>query len=101
MCDWPNREAAMSVVRWGEDMKPSLWCDPCLEPLVRALNDGGLRTVASCCGHGRRPSVITLEDGRQILVLPDLDAYSAIAWLWPGINDEPATLTVAQIGGAS
>lgn len=30
-------------------------CDPCIADLVAALNAGGLRTVASCCGHGYRP----------------------------------------------
>lgn len=77
MCDHPNREAAMVVVREG------VWCDPCLEPLVRALNDGGLRTVASCCGHGKRMGNVALADGRELLIAPDYDtARSAEAVLF-------------------
>lgn len=68
MCDHPNREAAMVVVRRNTAGTPAVWCDPCLEPLVRALNDGGLRTVASCCGHGRLPATVALADGRYVTV---------------------------------
>ena len=42
--------------------------DPCLMPLVAALNGAGLKTLASCCGHGRRPASVLLEDGREIIV---------------------------------
>lgn len=65
MCDHsPNREAAMVVVQ------PGVWCDPCLVPLVKALNDGGLPTVASCCGHGKQDGSIVLADGRELLIRP-------------------------------
>ena len=47
MCDWPNREDAMTVIERRADGKPSVWCDPCIAPLVRALNTNGLRTAAS------------------------------------------------------
>ena len=42
--------------------------DPCIAPLVQALNDAGIQTVASCCGHGHRPGSIILEDGRELIV---------------------------------
>lgn len=63
MCDHQNREAAMVV------LDPSTWCDPCLEPTVRALNDSGLRTVASCCGHGTNHPTVALEDGRWFVIV--------------------------------
>ena len=82
MCNHENdpggREAAMVVVdpgspeRLGRD---GVWCDPCLIPLVKALNDGGVRTIASCCGHGHVPfGSIALADGRELLILPDYDS---------------------------
>lgn len=68
MCDHaPNREAAMTIIG------PGVWCDPCLVPLVAALNAGGVSTVASCCGHGTHYSTIGLTDGRWLMVLPDTD----------------------------
>lgn len=82
MCDHsPNREAAMVVLDPGTPEhhgRDGVWCDPCLVPLVRALNDGGLRTVASCCGHGQVPGSVVLEDGRWLMILPDDDAAGAV-----------------------
>ena len=39
--------------------------DACLAPVVQALNDVGIATVASCCGHGKFPGSIVLADGRE------------------------------------
>lgn len=75
MCDHPNREAAMVVVSEG------VWCDPCLVPLVKALNDGGLPTVASCCGHGRCLGSIALADGRNLVLAPDGETLDRLAVL--------------------
>ncbi len=46
-------------------------CDPCLYPLVQALNDAGFTTVASCCGHGTMSGRISLWDGRELFLVPD------------------------------
>ena len=63
-------------------------CDPCLAPLVQALNDIGLQTVASCCGHGHQPPSIALEDGRWLLLVDRATAEG----LWrqfPDIHGNP------------
>lgn len=51
------------------------WCtvDACIQPLVQAINDTGIQTLNSCCGHGQRPGWIALEDGRHILIAKDHD----------------------------
>lgn len=64
----------MTVLERDDHGTPTIWCDPCLAPLVGALNSGGVTTVASCCGHGRRPGNIALDDGRELLVMPDYGA---------------------------
>ncbi|MDQ0726789.1 hypothetical protein [Microbacterium sp. W4I20] len=51
--------------------RDGIWCDPCLEPLIRALNTAGVATVASCCGHGTAPTWVSLKDGRDLVVFPD------------------------------
>lgn len=43
--------------------------DYCIHQIVAALNAGGVRTVASCCGHEKMPGNIRLEDGRQLIIL--------------------------------
>ena len=42
--------------------------DRCIHQIVAALNAGGVRTVASCCGHAKREGNIFLEDGRLLLI---------------------------------
>ena len=95
MCDHsPNREAAMVVVREGVPdetgkKRDGVWCDPCIAPLVAALNDAGIATIASCCGHGHRPGVIALADGRELVIAPDFDTARRIDALFPvDINGE-------------
>jgi hypothetical protein len=80
MCDHaPNREAAMVRIAEDEKGKPTVWCDPCIAPLVKALNDAGMRTRASCCGHGTHPTSVALADGRWVFVVDaeQADAISA------------------------
>lgn len=57
--------------------------DGCIAPLVEALNAAGLPTVASCCGHGQMPGNIALEDGREIIIVPDFDTGRRIDALFP------------------
>lgn len=45
--------------------------DSCIALIVSALNHHGIRTVASCCGHGKRPGNIVLEDGRELFITKD------------------------------
>lgn len=42
--------------------------DYCVADLVAALNAANIRTVASCCGHGKMLGDIRLEDGRVIKI---------------------------------
>lgn len=42
--------------------------DWCIHHIVAALNAGGVRTVACCCGHGTMDGRIDLEDGRVLIV---------------------------------
>ncbi len=52
--------------------------DSCIAPLVKALNDGGVLTVASCCGHGKGFGNIALRDGRELLIAPSWEAARAM-----------------------
>ena len=42
--------------------------DPCIAPLVKELNEAGMITVGSCCGHGVEDGTIALLDGRELVV---------------------------------
>lgn len=45
--------------------------DSCLAPIVKVLNENGILTDASCCGHGKMFGCIILADGRELLISPD------------------------------
>ncbi len=70
--------------------------DPCIVDLVIALNAGGLRTIASCCGHGQRPGSVLLEDRRFLFVATEEEArmigalFPDIHGKQPAINDREA-----------
>ena len=43
--------------------------DECIAPIVKALNDAGIQTIESCCGHDSGLGTIDLLDGRRIMVI--------------------------------
>jgi hypothetical protein len=42
--------------------------DLCIADIVAALNAAGIKTVASCCGHGQISGSVVLEDGRELII---------------------------------
>lgn len=45
--------------------------DECIASIAQALNNGGIQTIASCCGHGKIPGTIVLEGYKELLIYPD------------------------------
>lgn len=43
--------------------------DRCIAPIVQALNDVGIYTAGSCCGHGELDGNIILHDGRTLIIV--------------------------------
>ena len=58
---------------------------------MQALNNTGIPTVASCCGHGKRPGNVVLADGREIILAPDFETArkvdGAFPPLWPRLGE--------------
>lgn len=59
----PSNLSHTGKLRW--DDKP---VDSCIAPIVKALNDAGIYTANSCCGHGKENGEIVLHDGRTIII---------------------------------
>lgn len=76
------RESTMIVIE-RDNGKPTVWCDAEIADIVRALNSCGLKTVASCSGHGHRPGIISLEDGRELVIARDFAEARKIDALFP------------------
>lgn len=52
--------------------------DYCVARLVAALEAGGLRSIASCCGHGKMPPTVLLEDRTYVVLLTEEEAIDAM-----------------------
>lgn len=75
----------------GADKRREWFVDACIAPLVQALNDGGLPTIASCCGHGHRPGRVSLRDGRDVLVCASMEEAEALTARYPDIHGQGKT----------
>ena len=42
--------------------------DLCIADIVAALNAANILTTGSCCGHGKMPGSVLLDDGRVLHV---------------------------------
>ena len=68
------------VLAIGGDGPPGICqIDQCIAPIVAALNDGGIATAYSCCGHGESAPFIRLADGRTLAIVDDLSELQ----FWP------------------
>lgn len=52
----------------GKERKKRVGIDACIAPIIKALNEAGIRTDYSCCGHGKKDGVILLNDGRVLII---------------------------------
>jgi len=49
--------------------------DKCIAPIIRALEQGGIKMRGSCCGHGKYDGNIHLQDGRILIIKLNGDKY--------------------------
>lgn len=97
MMEEGSREAAMVVLERDASGKPTVWCDPEIAPIVGALIKAGIRTSWSCSGHGHRPGVIGLVDGRHLMIFnTDEDHEKAEAVFTTDINGVNDALLESQ-----
>lgn len=64
--------------------------DACIQPLVQAINDAGIQTINSCCGHGQIPTTVALNDGRYVIVAKDFAEFKQIMGQFPALTMENA-----------
>lgn len=91
-----SREQQMVVIERDDKGVPAIWCDPEVVTIVAALNSGGVRTVASCSGHGVRPGAVALADGRELIIAKDYAEARTIEGHFPGINGEQPRLEASR-----
>ncbi len=73
MCEWGTRKIVRVKIpadlsHSGKEYWKEAGIDSCIAPLVGALQSAGIDMRASCCGHGKGPGSIVLQDGRRLVV---------------------------------
>ena len=81
MCEWGD-----TVGVWLKGVNRIAAVDRCLVDLVKTLCNAGFTTIASCCGHGKRPGNIVLKDGREIIICPNWQTARTIDKIFKPIN---------------
>ncbi len=73
MCRWGTDTLLWVLIpaelsHTGEAFWAKRGVDACIADLVQALNDAGIYTSQSCCGHGKGDGLISLHDGRELII---------------------------------
>ena len=84
MCKWGTEEIVM-LCKPRTNGVTTAKVDSCIAPIVRALNNADIQTVASCCGHNKRPGNIALADGRELFIVPDYETSRELDSKYPNI----------------
>lgn len=90
MCQWGTSEILEVTIPahlsyTGSERKKMVDIDACIAPIIKALNDGGVVTIACCCGHGKRPGSIVLADGREFIIALDYETARTVEAAFPPI----------------
>lgn len=93
MCEWGTTTPLEVTIpahlsATGEARRKVVGVDACIHGIVQALNEAGVPTVASCCGHGKQPGNIALSDGREIRIMT-YEQSRQVDELFPPINPRP------------
>ena len=83
MCQWGTDTLVDLCAPTPVQGRTIIKVDSCIAPLVQMLNDYGIKTTASCCGHGKVEHSGIILDGRNVRVLPRDDGSMRIHLVMP------------------
>ena len=66
MCKWGN----ITTIKINDKQ---INVDKCIASIIIALNNAGINTVASCCGHNKNHGNIALADGRELIIVSSFE----------------------------
>ena len=83
MCEWGTQVELLvpmpaELSHTGQFRWAIKGIDTCIAPIVQALNDAGIYTANSCCGHGKGEGIIFLHDGRILRIMNAIDKLAAL-----------------------
>ncbi len=85
MCKWGTDKEVTLCKPKEHSNRTTIKVDSCIASIIQALNDFGIETVASCCGHNNRPGNIALADGRELWIVPDYETSRELDGKYPDI----------------
>lgn len=88
MCDQGSEMIEVKLAHTTKGKKTHAKVDRCIASIIQMFNDAGYQTVASCCGHGVRPGVISLENGTELILCYSYEQTRMIEKLYPGLHEE-------------
>lgn len=68
MCEWGHEKPVTLCAPRAVSGRFVVPVDACIASIVQALNDAGIETISSCCGHGNAAGEILMADGRSLTV---------------------------------
>lgn len=71
MCKWGKEKIVRLCKKDNRNKSKNIkmvMVDECIADIVQALNDNGIKTIASCCGHFKTGGQIDLVDGRKLFI---------------------------------
>lgn len=66
------------VRTWSDSQEIAV--DRCIVDIVDAMNASGIKTVASCCGHGEIDADVSLADGRVLKITKESLIHEPAGW---------------------
>lgn len=77
MCEWGNTTRVRLHKPRARSGSHYALVDNCIAPMVTALNDAGIETIGSCCGHGKITGNIALADDRFLEIYPNRQIWES------------------------
>jgi hypothetical protein len=68
MCKWGTDKKVKLFKKKEYSGKRYIMVDECIADIIQALNNYGIETVCSCCGHFKGDGRIDLVDGRILII---------------------------------
>lgn len=78
MCKWGTYKEIALCEPMPISKRTTIKVDSCIADLIQALNDSKIATIASCCGHNKRPGRISLKDGRELFIVTSYEEAQKI-----------------------
>jgi len=66
MCEWGNQKQVRLCQPREVSGRTTAMVDSCIADAVQRLNDAGIHTLGSCCGHAKVPPNVIVEENGAI-----------------------------------